>query len=70
MAGMGGMPMGAAGRGGAGKGASARGRSGAAGMAGGHGGHGSGDGDERYTWLQEDEDVWGTGTDAPSGTIG
>ena len=70
MAGMGGMPMGAAGRGGAGKGASARGRSGAAGMAGGHGGHGRGDGDERYTWLQEDEDVWGTGTDAPSGTIG
>jgi uncharacterized protein YukE len=70
MAGMGGMPMGA-GRGGAGRGGAAgRGRPGAAGMAGGHGGRGTGEEDERYTWLQEDDDVWGGGSDAPSGIIG
>lgn len=66
--GFGGLPMGAAGRGAAGKGA-ARSRPGM-GMAGGHGGHGEGEGDERYTWLHEEDDVWGGGTDAPSGTIG
>jgi len=39
-------------------------------MGGGHGGHGSGDGDDRMTWLQEDDDVWGAGNDAPPPVIG
>jgi hypothetical protein len=38
-------------------------------MAGGHGGgHGDSD-DERTTWLQEDDDPWGTGDGAPSGVL-
>jgi len=34
-------------------------------MGGGHGGGAGGDGDERTTWLQEDEDPWGADNDAP-----
>jgi hypothetical protein len=61
------MPPGFGGMGGAGaagrRAASASSGRGAYG-AGGHGGHGGGEGDEHYTWLAEDEDVWGGG-DAP-----
>ncbi len=39
-------------------------------MGGGHGAHGGGDGDDRGTWLMEDEDVWGGGNDAPPRVIG
>ncbi|MDP9791628.1 putative membrane protein [Catenuloplanes nepalensis] len=50
---------------GAGKGGA--GRAGAGGMAGMGGGHGAGFGgeEERSTWLQEDDDVWGGGDAAP-----
>ncbi|GAB7044828.1 MULTISPECIES: WXG100 family type VII secretion target [Catenuloplanes] len=68
-AGKGGKPMlsggVAPGTGGAGKGGA--GRAGMAGMAGMGGGPGAGFGndEERSTWLQEDEDVWGGGDAAP-----
>ena len=56
------------GRGGAGGGAGGR-----AGMAGapmaGHGG-GAGEGSDHSTWLQEDEDVWGTDSDAAPPVLG
>jgi hypothetical protein len=32
-------------------------------------GHGGGEGEDHSTWLQEDEDVWGTDTDAPPGLL-
>jgi hypothetical protein len=72
LAGMGGgAPMGAAGGRGAGGGRGGRGSGRGAGMmGGGQGGHGAGDGDERTTWLTEDEDVWGNRTDIPPGVIG
>jgi hypothetical protein len=54
----------AAGRGG-GRGGAGRGGAGRGGMMGGRGGEGGGDGDERSTWLQEDEDPWGADNDAP-----
>jgi hypothetical protein len=69
-AGAGAGARGAGGRGGAGAG-TGRGAAGrGAMMGGGHGGHGVGDGDDRTTWLQEDDDVWGAGTDAPPPVIG
>jgi hypothetical protein len=64
---MGGL-MGAGGAGLGGRGAAGR-SSGRGAMAGGHGGgHGDSD-DERTTWLQEDDDPWGTGDGAPSGVL-
>jgi hypothetical protein len=58
---------GAGGRGAAGRGAGGRG----AGMMGAGGGHGGpGEGDDRSTWLQEDEDVWGADSGAPGPVIG
>src|SRR6266511_1323755 len=48
-----------------GAGAGRGGRPGAGMMGGGHGGGAGGDGDERTTWLQEDEDPWGADNDAP-----
>lgn len=64
-----GGPIGA---GAAGRGAGAAGGRGmAAGMIpGGTGGRPVGGEDERTTWLQEDEDVWGADTGAPRGTLG
>jgi uncharacterized protein YukE len=61
--------MGAGGAGlGGGRGAAGR-SSGRGAMAGGHGGgHGDSE-DERTTWLQEDDDPWGTGDGAPSGVL-
>ena len=57
-AGMGGVPMvGGMPPGGAGS-AGRRGGAGVGGV-GGSGAHGDTDGDERYSWLTEDEDVWG-----------
>jgi uncharacterized protein YukE len=68
---MGGAGAGAGGRGGAGAGrgggrGAGRGMGGMGGMMGGHGGGaGHGGEDEHTTWLQEDEDVWGTDSGAP-----
>jgi hypothetical protein len=67
--GAGGVGAGAGGaRGGAG---SARGGAGmmGGGMGGGHGA-GAGDEDEHSTWLNEDEDVWGSDTDAAPPVLG
>jgi hypothetical protein len=67
--GMGAGGMGAGTRGG-GRGAGRGGRGGVGALgAGGHGGQ-RGDGDERTSWLQEDEDVWGSNSDAPPGVLG
>ncbi|KUL29175.1 WXG100 family type VII secretion target [Actinoplanes awajinensis] len=76
---MGGGAGAGAGKGGAGKaggtkaGSSLRaggGAPGAGGAAGSRGGAGYGeDGQERNSWLQEDEDVWGTGGDLPPGVL-
>jgi hypothetical protein len=59
---------GAGGRGSGGRGTGSRG----GGMLGGGqgGGHGYGDDDGRSTWLQEDDDVWGAGNNAPPPVIG
>jgi hypothetical protein len=69
--GLAGMPMGAAGRGaaGTGRGSAGTGARTGGGMMGGHGGHGAGDGDDRSTWLTEDDDIWGSSTDAAPGVI-
>lgn len=40
------------------------------GGAGGHGGQEAGDGDEHSTWLNEDEDIWGSDTDAAPPVLG
>jgi uncharacterized protein YukE len=60
-------------RGGSGRGGrTGTGRGGArGGMMGGHGSHGGGDdeGNERTTWLQEDEDPWGADNDAPPSVL-
>ncbi|GAA2676632.1 WXG100 family type VII secretion target [Actinoplanes palleronii] len=75
---MGGGAGAGAGKGGAGKaggtkaGSSLRagGGAGAGGAPGSRGGAGYGeDGQERNSWLQEDEDVWGTGGDLPPGVL-
>jgi hypothetical protein len=58
-----------AGRGG-GRSGSGRGGGGRGGMmGGGRGGEGGEDGDERTTWLQEDEDPWGADNDAPPSVL-
>ncbi len=62
--GLGGAKGGASGRGGRGAG----GRGGMVG-GGGHGGGQGGEGDERSTWLQEDDDVWGADNDAPPSVL-
>jgi hypothetical protein len=62
---------GAAGAGARGAGARGAGGRGAGMLGGGHGGgHGFGDEDDRSTWLQEDDDVWGAGNNAPPPVIG
>jgi len=69
----GGVPGGVAGGTGAGgKGAGAGGRMGMGGMPmGAGGGHGAGgEGSDHSTWLNEDEDVWGTDSDAPPPVLG
>jgi hypothetical protein len=61
-----GEPEGAGGRG-----AGSRSAAASAGAAPMHGGHGADEEErERSTWLTEDEDVWGGGTDAPPPVIG
>jgi hypothetical protein len=40
-----------------------------AGMGAGHGGGGE-QATDHSTWLEEDEDVWGTDTDAPPSVLG
>ncbi len=72
-----GMPMGMAGGGaggrGGGRGGRGAGRGGAGrgtGMMGGGHGAGQGGGDERNTWLTEDDDVWGAENSAAPGVIG
>ncbi len=73
MPGMGGMPMGAAGAAGAGAAGAGRGAgAGRAGMVGGApAGHGNPeDGETHSTWLNEDEDVWGSDSDAPPSVLG
>lgn len=66
--GFGAMPVGAAGRGAGGRGS---GRStGGAGIVPSRGGHGNENQDERSTWLVEDDDVWGTDTDAAPPVLG
>ncbi|MEV4757080.1 hypothetical protein AB0J86_18475 [Micromonospora sp. NPDC049559] len=70
-AGMAGAGAGAGGRGsGAGRGGTGRSGLGAMAGGGGHGGAGGGDGDEYSTWLSEDEDVWGSDTDAAPPVLG
>jgi hypothetical protein len=57
---------------GGGLGAGGRGAAGTRGGAGVVGGPGSGvddEGDDRLTWLQEDDDVWGTNNSAPPGVL-
>jgi hypothetical protein len=39
-------------------------------MGGGHGAGGEGGGNDHSTWLQEDEDVWGTDSDAAPPVLG
>jgi hypothetical protein len=65
MGGMMGGGMGGAGRGGAGRGAAGRGAM----AGGGHGGHGGAGDDERTTWLQEDDDPWGSDSGAPGSVL-
>jgi uncharacterized protein YukE len=68
-AGAGGLGAGVAGaRGGAGAGRAGAGMMGG-GMGGGHGA-GAGDDEEHSTWLNEDEDVWGSDTDAAPPVLG
>lgn len=58
-------------RAGRGVGAAGAARGGVAALGpGGLGARGAMDEDERTTWLQEDEDVWGANTDAPPGVLG
>ncbi|GGM05677.1 WXG100 family type VII secretion target [Dactylosporangium sucinum] len=64
-----------AGRGGVkGGGAGGKGLGGARGGLGmmphGGAGHGNGDGEDHNTWLQEDEDVWGSDSEAPPSVLG
>jgi hypothetical protein len=66
--GFGGVPLGAAGRGAGGKGSGQSGRS--AGIVPSRGGHGSENEDDRSTWLVEDDDVWGSDTDAAPPVLG
>jgi len=62
----GGAGAGGAGKGAAGKGAAGRGGAGMMGGGAGRGGAHGNENEEHGTWLQEDEDVWGTdGDDAP-----
>jgi uncharacterized protein YukE len=67
----GGAGMGAAGAGAgaAGRGA-AGGRAGMGGMMGGHGGAGGEGATDHSTWLEEDEDVWGSDSDAAPPVLG